>query len=437
MLTEHEYPKMIDLRSAKLDIIIADMENDPGVRIQYSAKKSGIANSWKRWIGEKTGMAKLKTVEKKIEFEKQFTEWVEAKKKREQEYGHILPKYKELYDQLQVYNFVNRYSNEILGRSGIEAVSFAGNFMQLVNMVNDGGGEDQVKRVLDMSSRRASAYFKNYNQPTDRKLFVALMGLYGENLEKEWWAPAYSEVYMDCEGDFASIVDKIYSNSIFTDADRFGKFINDFNSESVKIIQKDALFALAASANTFIIEKVRPSYSALSAEIAIINRLYMKAQMEFAGDKVLWADANRTLRVAYGNIDGYNARDAVYHTHYTTLKGIMEKDNPEIYDYNVPERLRVLYKTKDYGRYAQDGEIPVCFIANNHTTGGNSGSPVINGEGHLIGINFDRAWEGVSSDLMFNPEQSRNISIDIRYALFIIDKFAGAGYLLDEMTLIE
>ena len=163
----------------------------------------------------------------------------------------------------------------------------------------------------------------------------------------------------------------------------------------------------------------------------------MTAQMEFEKDRIFYPDANLTLRVAYGSVKGYFSKDAVYYTHYTTLKGIMEKDNPEIYDYNVPAALRELYKTKDYGRYTQNGEVPVCFIADNHTTGGNSGSPVINADGQLIGINFDRAWEGVASDLSFNPDQSRNISLDIRYALFIIDKFAGAGYLLKEMTIVE
>ncbi len=141
--------------------------------------------------------------------------------------------------------------------------------------------------------------------------------------------------------------------------------------------------------------------------------------------------------MAYGTVKGYYSKDAVYFKHYTTLKGIIEKDNPEILDYDVPDKLKQLYLSKDYGRYTQDGEVPVCFIANNHTTGGNSGSPVLNADGHLIGINFDRAWEGVASDMAYNPDQSRNISLDIRYALFIIDKFAGAGYLLNEMTIVE
>ena len=159
--------------------------------------------------------------------------------------------------------------------------------------------------------------------------------------------------------------------------------------------------------------------------------------MEFGKDKVFYPDANLTLRLTYGQIKGYKSKDAVYFSCYTTLSGIMEKDNPEIFDYKVPDRLKELYQKKDFGRYSQDGEVPVCFIANNHTTGGNSGSPVINAEGQLIGVNFDRAWEGVASDMAFNPDQSRNISLDIRYALFIIDKFAGAGYLLKEMTIIE
>jgi hypothetical protein len=163
----------------------------------------------------------------------------------------------------------------------------------------------------------------------------------------------------------------------------------------------------------------------------------MAAQMEFDKERVFYPDANSTLRVAYGKVMGYKSKDAVYFTHYTTLKGIIEKDNPAIFDYDVPSKLKELYASKDYGRYTQDGEVPVCFIANNHTTGGNSGSPVINGNGELIGVNFDRAWEGVASDMSFNPDQSRNISLDIRYALFIIDKFAGAGYLLNEMKIVE
>ncbi len=202
-------------------------------------------------------------------------------------------------------------------------------------------------------------------------------------------------------------------------------------------LQKDPVYRLSLSASNFISDNVRGELNRISSEIQKLNPLYMTAQMEFDKDKVFYPDANSTLRVAYGTVKGYYSKDAIYFRHYTTLKGIIEKDNPEIFDYDVPDKLKQLYATKDYGRYTQDGEVPVCFIANNHTTGGNSGSPVLNAYGHLIGINFDRAWEGVASDMAYNPDQSRNISLDIRYALFIIDKFAGAGYLLNEMTIIE
>ncbi len=437
MLINHVYPKMIDLRSTKLDIIVADMEKDPGVRIQYASKRSGISNSWKRWIGEKSGMTKLGTIQKKEDFEEGFSSWANANKKRAKNYGNILSEYEGLYKEFKNYRLVNSYTSEILGRSGIEAISFAGNFGALADLKDDPDRDKAAERVLNRLSGRISTFYKNYNLPTDRKLFVELMSLYGENIESDLQADYYKELSKECNGDFASIADKIYSKSIFTDEERLMSYIENFDFSKLNILSEDPLFKLAQSASEVVETSIRPEFNRLQQEISALNRVYMTAQLEYAGDKVLWPDANFTLRVSYGNIGGYDSRDAVYHTHYTTLKGIMEKDNPEIYDYNVPEKLRELYRSKDYGRYAQDGEIPVCFIANNHTTGGNSGSPVINGEGHLIGVNFDRAWEGVMSDFMFNPTQSRNISLDIRYALFLIDKFAGAGYLLDEMTLVE
>jgi hypothetical protein len=280
-------------------------------------------------------------------------------------------------------------------------------------------------------------FFRNYDQATDKKLFVTLLSLYGENLDTKWLAPEYVKLKNSCKANFSSVADKLYDKSVFTDEVRFTNFITTFNTSGIARLNKDSFYRIALNVSDFLASNVRPELMSLNNDLLNLNRDYMAAQMEFEKDKVFYPDANSTLRLTYGTIKGYFSRDAVYYTYYTTLKGIMEKDNPEIYDYAVPEKLKQLYKAKDYGRYTQDGEVPVCFIANNHTTGGNSGSPVINADGQLIGVNFDRAWEGVASDLSFNPDQSRNISLDIRYALFVIEKFAGAGYLLKEMTIIE
>ncbi len=437
MLIDYVYPDLIAVRTKKLDIVTADMNADPKVRIQYSAKKSGIANSWKRWIGEKTGMTKLGTVQQKQEFEKGFTEWVESKGKRRKLYGDILPQYEVVYDEYKVYRLVNSFINEIVGRNSIEAINFAGGFKSLIRAVDNGESAEEIQKTLNLHRERSKRFFKDYNMPTDKKMFVALMEMYGSTLDARWQVDLYKKLNEKIDGDFSALADDLYSKSIFTNEKRFNDYVDNFEVSKITNIKDDPLYMFADEVSAFLNNEVIPLYRQLGEKIAQLDRRYMTAQLEYAGDKVLWPDANFTLRVGYGNIGGYDSRDAVYYTHYSTLKGIMEKDDPDNYDYNVPQKLRELYRSKDYGRYAQEGEIPICFIANNHTTGGNSGSPVINGDGHLIGINFDRAWEGVMSDFMFNPKQSRNISLDIRYALFIIDKMAGAGYLLDEMTIVE
>jgi hypothetical protein len=332
---------------------------------------------------------------------------------------------------------VNSYTNEVFFNSGTEAVSFARNIKALADKYKSDADEDQIKVIKMNLLEFGNSFFKNYNKATDKKLFVAVMTLYGENLDLKWQAPEYIKLKNSCNGNFSSVVDKLYLKTVFADEARFNSFVTGFNAASIGKLNKDPFYVLAVNVSDFLSVNVRPELGRLNEEIQKLNRDYMTVQMEFDKERVFYPDANSTLRITYGTVKGYFSKDAVYFTHYTTLKGIMEKDNPEIYDYDVPDKLRELYRTKDFGPYTQNGEVPVCFIADNHTTGGNSGSPVINADGHLIGVNFDRAWEGVASDMAFNPDQSRNISLDIRYALFIIDKFAGAGYLLKEMTIIE
>jgi hypothetical protein len=330
---------------------------------------------------------------------------------------------------------VYSFTNEVFG--GVDAFDIANLMRALVELEKSEAPDNSIKKMKNDILRRADSFFKDYNTETDRKLFVAVMDIYGDKLEEKWLAPAYIKYRDDTKGSFEAASVKLYARSMFTDQKRFRKFVEGFNKSSIAKLEKDPLYAIMTSASEFMTQNVRGEVQKLNSQIQRLNRLYMAAQMEFERNKIFYPDANFTLRISYGQVMGYKPRDAVWYDYYTTLKGIMEKDNPEIFDYDVPDRLKDLFAGKDFGRYSHNGELPVCFIANNHTTGGNSGSPVINGDGQLIGVNFDRDWEGVASDMDYNPDQSRNISLDMRYALFKIDKFAGAGYLLNEMQIVE
>ncbi|NMC39519.1 MAG: S46 family peptidase [Bacteroidales bacterium] len=434
MIKNHINPRMIDVRTRKIEIIDEAMESDPLIRIKYSAKKASISNSWKKWSGEILGLEKMVTIEREREFEERLSKWINADSTRTRKYGAIFPAFREIYPVLGDYMLANNFTGEVM--NGIEAVAFARNLRNLSDLVENRGSPEEIIIMKKRLIENSGSFFKNYDSHTDRKLFIALMNTYGQTLDEKWQIPEYLIIKEACRGNFEDLADKVYGSSVFTDEKKFRQFVNDFDLRSVRKLKKDVFFILSNGAADMTAKRIRPELTRLNTELQKYNRLYMKAQMEFQNEKVLYPDANSTLRVAFGKISGYLARDAVYLRHYTTLSGIIEKDNPEIYDYDVPGKLKELYAVKDYGRYGRDGQLNVCFIADNHTTGGNSGSPVLNAYGHLIGVNFDRGWEGVASDMAFNPDQSRNISLDIRYALFIIDKFAGAGYLLNEMTII-
>ncbi|WP_439185685.1 S46 family peptidase [Carboxylicivirga taeanensis] len=435
MLTETVNPKLIDVRTEKLNIMNRYQEADPAVRIKYAAKNARISNSWKRWIGENRGLEILDAISKKQQYEAEFNKWA---KSQAPQYANLLARYKEVYKNYTNYNLTYGYYREMIPSNGIELANLAGKMDALKALYEAEEVDEEVAKALKKELiGQAELFFKNYYQPLDQEMSAKLLSMYAENIEAAFQPDVYALINGKYKGNIKKYVDHLFAKSRFDSKEEVIAFIDGFSAKSIKALEKDPAYQLNKSFVSVYRDKVAPQRKKYKSELADLDKAYMAAQMQFEPNEVFYPDANFTLRVSYGQVKGYTARDAVYYKHFTTLEGIMEKDNPDIYDYRVPAKLKELYKNKDYGRYEVDGTVPVCFVATNHTTGGNSGSPVLNAEGHLIGINFDRAWEGVMSDLMFNPEQCRNISLDMRYVLFIVDKMAGASYLLDEMTIIE
>ena len=382
-------PHKIALRTLRLDIQKREMDKDQAVRIKYASKQARVANAWKKWQGEAKGIIRLDAVGKKQAFEAQFDKWAEGKP----EYEGLMAKFKELYASIEELLLVQDYQSEAL--NAVELITFAGK-----------GQPD------------ADLFYKDYYMPIDKASFIALYQAYDKNI-----ADTYKSSY------FKEQLQKFGSVEAWADA----------------LFTQEPNLAMAAEiyrqTNAYYQENIAPTLEAVNKEITLLYRTYMKGMMEYneanQAGKIFYPDANSTLRVTYGKVKGYSPADAVYYTPVSSLEGIIQKDNPDIYDYNIPQKLRDLYAAKDYGRWEENGSVPVAFIATNHTSGGNSGSPVLDADGNLIGVNFDRVWEGTMSDVVYDAEICRNISLDIRYALFVMDKLAGAKHLVEEMEIIE
>ena len=399
----HSNPAKIRLRTKRLDIIGEAQSKDVATRIMYASKHAGIANAWKKWQGESLGLARRNTVGKKQAYEARFEEWAVGS-----EYEGILAQLHAKYAELLPYAITRDYYNEAV--YAIELLGFAGRL-----------------------GRLSETNYKDYSPAIDKKIAIEMLQDFGANVAAEFVPEWYTAKLAEC-GSVEAFVEWLYGTSRLTSLECYEGAIAegcDFKNDPAVEMRRefDNLYK----------EKINTPYVALNQEITTLYKTYMRGQMAFEPERTFYPDANLTLRVAYGSVAGYEAADGVYHLPYTTLDGIIEKDNPEIYDYDIPQSLRDLYASKEYGRWGVEMNghytIPVAFLAKNHTTGGNSGSPIINGKGELIGINFDRTWLSTMSDLDYDPDICRNISVDIRYVLFVIDKIGGAGYLLDEMTI--
>lgn len=423
-------PVKIAVRRLKLDIMGSAMNADPQVRIQYASKYAGVANAWKKWLGESKGLNRFDAVEKKQAFEKDFQTWADAENPS---YSGILPAYRRLVEELQPFQlWADQFSE---GPWSLDAVRLAAGYRNLVNLEKP--TEEELKKETDRLKNGIPGFFKDYDLPTDKKLFIALLDHFRKSVSADEWPHIYSEISSRFGGDINAYADWVYDESIFVDKTRLEEMLAGYSVKKAKKVASDPMYQVMMSFyNKFLTNYTNPYQKLMIAQDSL-QRVYMKAIMEMENDRILLADANFTLRVSYGVVNDYIPQDGVYYDYQTTLEGIMEKNNPEIYDYRVPEKLSELFHNKDYGPYGTNGTMNVCFTAANHTTGGNSGSPVLNAHGELIGLNFDRNWEGTMSDIMYDPQMCRNIVLDIRYCLFIIDKYAGAGHLVEEMELIN
>jgi len=434
LLMEQSDPDRIKIRTQKLEVLAKHMAADPAVRIRYASKYAGTSNSWKRWQGEIRGLKRMNAPGAKQSFEKQFQDWSRQNDSLEAIYGGILSEFEKLYADLAPYDRAYNYYHEAVFR-GTDILSLVRLFPGDQDAWAD-LNEENRQAYRNELVERIQDHFKDYDQNTDEEVFVRLMRMLKADLDPSFLPLSFHKI-MDTYDD-EKLLKKIYRKSIFTDEEQLISMARDLSGMTITKLSKDPLMDFYSELYGHYQRNIGYVYQDIQNEIRELQKRYLAGILSMPHDHPLYPDANLTLRVAYGKVQGYKPADGVTYDYFSSLKGIMEKDNPEIYDYDVPQRLHDLYQQKDFGAYADEaGQMPVAFIASIHTTGGNSGSPAVNSSGELVGINFDRCWEGTMSDIMFDPDQCRNIMVDIRYVLFLIDKFAGAGYLLDEMNLVD
>ena len=428
-----ENPIRIDLRTIRLKHYNKAMNQSAAQRLKYASRVASIANGWKKWQGETQGINRLKGVEKKKESERRFQQWADGKA----EYRDVLPQLHKAYERLRPIEVELTYFSEAVRAS--DFMSRTRSHRELANASTDNEAADMVAKLKKSNEK----YFSDFAEHTvvDRAIFIETF-LY---MWKAGYAPYLGEQGTGADAVKAKL-EKTYDGSMLNNSEKLQKFLDGYNTGKAKKLSDDPALKLYEQAYSLAYDATKLStYRSAYADIQRLMRSYVKGMMEMQPDVNFFPDANLTLRVAYGHVEGFRPRDGVYYKPYSTLQGIMEKENPDIYDYVVEPKLKRLYNRQDYGRYGYldpvhpdaGPDMPVGFIATNHTTGGNSGSPVLDADGRLIGLNFDRCWEGTMSDLLFDPDYCRNICLDIRYCLFLIDKFAGAKHLVDEMTLVE
>lgn len=421
-------PAKIEIRDAALKVQDRFMRKDQAIKIQYASKYASVANYWKKWIGETKGLKKSNAVTVKQKFEKNFQEKV-IKAGKQAEYGNLLSEFGKNYADIKEYALARDYFSEIALRNS-EILSVGYKLYQLEQLLTTKGEQAFNDRKKNLSDGIGD-FYKDYNVEVDKNIFEQLIGLYATKSPKQFVPSSLANINAN------QLTNDVYSSTKLTSLTSFRELLEGDSKTVIERINNDKGYQVIKAMADSYVKNVAPKYDELNLKNIALQRTYMKAILELSPKSArIFPDANSTLRVTYGKVKGYKPNDAVYYEPFTTLDGVMEKYVPGDYEFDVPQKLIDLYNSKDYGQYGVKGKMPVCFIATNHTTGGNSGSPALDASGNLIGLNFDRVWEGTMSDIYYSPEICRNIMVDSRYILFIIDKYAGAKNIINELKII-
>ncbi|WP_111708104.1 S46 family peptidase [Lutibacter citreus] len=420
-------PAKIEVRENALKIVDGFMRADQEIKIKYASKYASIANYWKKWIGENQGIEKSNAIQKKRDLEAKFSKIVNEKELVG--YKTLLSDFETLYKEFEDVSLARDYWIEVAYRN-TELLNASFRAFQLEQAFLR-GGEQAFESSRTSLLNRYKGYYKNYSAKVDKPVFEKLVSLYAEKAPKEYVPAAMQNV------DYSTLTKNIFNNSKLTSLAGAEELLNGSAKEVIEKLNADPGYRFGKDLHSTFYFKIEPKFQELNLKIGAVQKKYMKALMEVFPSKRFFPDANSTLRVTYGQVKGYAPKDGMRYGNTTYLKGVIEKYVPGDYEFDVPKKLLELYNTKDYGQYADNGKMPVCFIGTNHTTGGNSGSPAIDANGNLIGLNFDRVWEGTMSDYNYDADICRNIMVDVRYVLFIVDKYAGATNLIKEMTLVH
>ncbi len=425
-------PAKIAIREKALTVIDGFMRKDEGIKIKYAAKYASIQNAYKKWQGEVLGLRSKDAVGKKKQLEALFEKIVLAKPEMTAVYLNLLKKLEEAYAEIEPYALARDYYNEITQK--IELGNVATQLRSVVNAFEKDGEKGFINAKTGVLVSLENL-FREYDVNVDKKVFEVLMKMYVQDQKAANISPYFTTLVQN--NNYEKAASAIYDQSKITSLESIKNLLNGNATDVVEAIKNDIAFKLVSDMVKTFSDNVAKNLAPLQATINSLQRLYMQAQLDVFSDKSFYPDANSTLRVTYGNVKGYTPKDGAKYDFYTYLDGVMEKYKPGDYEFDVPAKIIELYKKKDFGRYGVNGKQPVCFIAANHTTGGNSGSPALDAYGNLIGLNFDRVWEGTMSDINYDPSICRNIMVDIRYVLFIVDKFAGATNIIKELKLVS